>query len=155
MNPVFELKDVSYRYHGSIPALERINLTIRQGESVTILGANGSGKSTLLQLLDGLIFPATGTVKAFGEILQREIMLGDMKKCLALPLPVPRIPGQDEGLVRQSFCGADVRLLQFPRQVIEAVDRPHDLLKLPGFHYRDGFARLTACRRGKENEGKK
>ena len=81
MNPVFELKDVSYRYHGSIPALERINLTIRQGESVTILGANGSGKSTLLQLLDGLIFPATGTVKAFGEILTEEKLETDEFRC--------------------------------------------------------------------------
>ena len=66
-SPLFELRHVSYRYHATIPALEGINLSVRAGESVVILGANGSGKSTLLRLLDGLIFPSTGTILAFGE----------------------------------------------------------------------------------------
>jgi cobalt/nickel transport system ATP-binding protein len=71
-NPVYELSEVSYRYHASIPALDRFTLTIYPGESLTLLGANGSGKSTLLQLLDGLIFPTWGTITAFGEALTEE-----------------------------------------------------------------------------------
>lgn len=43
-------------------ALSGINLDIRQGEFVTIIGTNGSGKSTLLNLLAGTIAPDTGTV---------------------------------------------------------------------------------------------
>ena len=42
------------------------------GESLAILGANGSGKSTLLLLLDGLIFPSSGTIKAFNEVLSED-----------------------------------------------------------------------------------
>src|SRR3972149_4531360 len=38
-------------------------------ESVVILGANASGKSTLLQLMDGLLFPSAGQIRAFGREL--------------------------------------------------------------------------------------
>jgi cobalt/nickel transport system ATP-binding protein len=71
-NPLYELSEVSYRYHASIPALDRFSLCIYPGESLTLLGANGSGKSTLLQLLDGLIFPSSGSITSFGEKLTEE-----------------------------------------------------------------------------------
>ena len=71
-NPVYELSEVSYRYHAGIPALDRFSLAIYPGESLTLLGANGSGKSTLLHLLDGLIFPSWGSITAFGELLTEE-----------------------------------------------------------------------------------
>jgi cobalt/nickel transport system ATP-binding protein len=80
-NPIYELTKVNYRYHSTIRALEGISLCIYPGESLTILGANGSGKSTLLQLLDGLIFPASGTIKAFGEILTEEKLETDDYRC--------------------------------------------------------------------------
>lgn len=75
--PIFELKNVNYLYSNKIPALNGINLSIEEGEQVAILGANGSGKSTLLKLLDGLIFPSSGVVKAFGKILTENILDGD------------------------------------------------------------------------------
>jgi cobalt/nickel transport system ATP-binding protein len=64
---VFELHDVTYKYGRNQVALDGIDLVIRQGERVVLLGANGSGKSTLLKLLDGLYMPASGTLKVFGE----------------------------------------------------------------------------------------
>jgi cobalt/nickel transport system ATP-binding protein len=69
--PVFELKGVDYRYQG-VPALAELSLTIPRGKRVVLLGANGSGKSTLLRLLDGLYFPAAGTVSAFGAPLDAQ-----------------------------------------------------------------------------------
>src|SRR4030043_1725089 len=66
---IFELKDVYFSYLGRYPALCGIDITIRRGERITIIGANGSGKSTLLHMLDGLIFPDKGTVNAFGHDL--------------------------------------------------------------------------------------
>jgi cobalt/nickel transport system ATP-binding protein len=71
-DPVYELTKASYYYHPTIPAIENISLTINPGESLAILGANGSGKSTLLLLLDGLIFPSSGTIKAFNEVLSED-----------------------------------------------------------------------------------
>lgn len=75
--PIFELKNVNYLYLNKIPALDGINLSIEEGEQVAILGANGSGKSTLLKLLDGLIFPSSGIIKAFGKTLTENILDGD------------------------------------------------------------------------------
>lgn len=69
---VFDLKDVHYSYLGKFPALCGINMTIQAGEKIAVIGANGTGKSTLLHLLDGLIFPNSGKVMAFGQDLSEQ-----------------------------------------------------------------------------------
>ncbi len=74
---VFEVRDLSFAYTGSGPALARVNLRIHRGERVAILGANGSGKSTLLKILDGLYFPAQGEVRAFGRPLTEAALQED------------------------------------------------------------------------------
>ncbi|MFA4889054.1 MAG: ABC transporter ATP-binding protein [Candidatus Omnitrophota bacterium] len=71
-NSIFELEGVSFRYLGKYSALRGINLDIKQGQKLSIIGANGSGKSTLLHLLDGLIFPEQGVIKAFGKELNED-----------------------------------------------------------------------------------
>ena len=75
--PVFELKQVSYAYDGKQMALENINLTVNAGECLVILGANGCGKSTLLKLLDGLYFPTSGSICAFGQPLSEAALRDD------------------------------------------------------------------------------
>jgi cobalt/nickel transport system ATP-binding protein len=72
--PVFELNDVSFAYEDKAEALDRINLTVRCGESLAVLGANGSGKSTLLKILDGLYFPTGGSAHASGIPLTEEML---------------------------------------------------------------------------------
>jgi cobalt/nickel transport system ATP-binding protein len=64
---VFELEGVRYAYAGRQVALDGIDLVIRRGERVVLLGANGSGKSTLLKLLDGIVAPSGGTMRALGR----------------------------------------------------------------------------------------
>ncbi|MCK2036943.1 ABC transporter ATP-binding protein [Microbacterium sp. SSW1-49] len=53
--------DVSHRY-GATVALADVALSIRDGESVAIMGPSGSGKSTLLHILAGIVRPDAGTV---------------------------------------------------------------------------------------------
>jgi cobalt/nickel transport system ATP-binding protein len=69
---VFEVNNISYQYAGQVPSLDQISLEVRQGEKLAILGSNGSGKSTLLKILDGLYFPDSGSVKAFGQLLNEK-----------------------------------------------------------------------------------
>ncbi len=68
MDLIIEVKDVSYRYPGTEAedkkrnALTDINLSIRRGEFVGIIGHNGSGKSTLSKLLNAIIIPTKGDI---------------------------------------------------------------------------------------------
>lgn len=74
---IYELKGVGYTYGGGIVALRDVDMAVRVGEKVAILGANGSGKSTLLKILDGLYFATTGSVRAFGVPLDERLLADD------------------------------------------------------------------------------
>ena len=65
--PLYHLRGVRYRYPGDQIALDGIDLDIERGELVCLLGANGSGKSTLLKLLDGILTPSEGEMRALGR----------------------------------------------------------------------------------------
>jgi cobalt/nickel transport system ATP-binding protein len=69
MTAAFRLSGVRQEYRPGVPALDGIDLTISAGEHVAIVGANGSGKSTLLKMLDGLVFPSSGSITALGREL--------------------------------------------------------------------------------------
>ncbi len=65
------LKDVSYVYMAKTPyekaAIKNINIEIKPGEFLGIIGHTGSGKSTLLQHLNGLLKPTTGSITVEGQ----------------------------------------------------------------------------------------
>jgi ATP-binding cassette subfamily B protein len=66
--PAVEIQDLSFLYGdpSGIPALNHINLTVRRGEWLGIMGHTGSGKSTLIKALTRMIDPPPGTIKIFG-----------------------------------------------------------------------------------------
>jgi len=68
------LEGVRHEYRAGAPALAAIDLTILSGQHVAIVGANGSGKSTLLKMLDGLVFPTSGAISAFGAPLTADAL---------------------------------------------------------------------------------
>ena len=67
------LDNVSYTYQEGTPfasaALSDINLSIEDGSYTAIIGHTGSGKSTILQLLNGLLVPTKGSVRAFDTLI--------------------------------------------------------------------------------------
>ena len=60
-NIVLEAKNIS-KYFGTITALENVNLTVRQGECLGVVGDNGAGKSTFMKVLSGLYKPSNGSL---------------------------------------------------------------------------------------------
>ncbi len=63
---LLELGDVHVSY-GNVKAVKGINLSVDDGEIVTLLGANGAGKTTTLRAISGLLRPQSGTIR-FGEL---------------------------------------------------------------------------------------
>ena len=58
----------SQRATDSLAVLADVDLEVRRGESLGLIGANGAGKSTLLKLITGVLTPTTGSVSVHGEI---------------------------------------------------------------------------------------
>ncbi|GIM47076.1 ABC transporter ATP-binding protein [Collibacillus ludicampi] len=66
MSHLLELSQVN-SYYGKIQALKGINLTVKEGEIVTLLGSNGAGKSTTLKTISGLVRARSGSIRFMGE----------------------------------------------------------------------------------------
>lgn len=71
--PVIETHNLSKTYNPKRPAaLQRLNLTVTQGEIFGYLGPNGAGKSTTIRILMDLIRPTSGSAKLFGKDAQAD-----------------------------------------------------------------------------------
>ena len=129
--PCLDIRGVAMRYGegaGAITALERIDLSIRAQEFVTIVGPSGCGKSTLLYLIGGFLAPTAG-----------EILLHDR--------PITG-PGRDRGIVFQRYSlfpwrtvagniGYGLEEQGMPRAERDSVIREHvRLVHLEGFEDR-------------------
>ncbi len=64
--PLLELEGIN-TYYGQIHILQDLNIEIREGELVCLLGGNASGKSTTLKTILGIVRPRSGTVRFAGE----------------------------------------------------------------------------------------
>ena len=52
---------------GSVVANKNVNLSVRRGEILSILGENGSGKTTLMNMISGIYFPDEGSIFVNGQ----------------------------------------------------------------------------------------
>jgi energy-coupling factor transport system ATP-binding protein len=64
---VIEVEGLTHRYPNGVVALEGVDLTVRRGEFLAVLGQNGSGKTTLVKHFNGLLKPTEGTALVGGE----------------------------------------------------------------------------------------
>jgi energy-coupling factor transport system ATP-binding protein len=73
--PIIEVDGLSHSYPNGFAALEGVDMTVRQGEFLAVLGQNGSGKTTLVKHFNGLLKPTEGMVKVEGEETTEQGML--------------------------------------------------------------------------------
>ncbi|WP_319759402.1 ABC transporter ATP-binding protein [Maridesulfovibrio sp.] len=67
---MLKLKNVN-TFYGNIQALRNINIEVKQGEIITLIGANGAGKTTTLMTISGVVPPRTGEVLYNGEPIHK------------------------------------------------------------------------------------
>ena len=65
--PLIEVEGLSHRYPNGVLALEDVDLSVRRGEFLAVLGQNGSGKTTLVKHFNGLLRTTEGSVQVNGE----------------------------------------------------------------------------------------
>jgi branched-chain amino acid transport system ATP-binding protein len=58
-------------HHGQLAAVDRLDLTVEQGETLAVIGANGAGKSTLLRAIAGVLRCSAGTIRFDGQDITR------------------------------------------------------------------------------------
>ena len=63
---ILELTDLKKSF-GSNTVLKDINLSVKRGETIVVLGRSGTGKSVILKCIIGLILPDSGNIKVFGQ----------------------------------------------------------------------------------------
>lgn len=88
-----ELKGVTKRF-GEVVANDNVNLTLKKGEILSILGENGSGKTTLMNMLSGIYFPEEGQIFVDGK----EVTIKSPKDSFALGI----------GMIHQHFKLIDI-----------------------------------------------
>lgn len=68
---IISLKDICVSFVPENPVLKNLNLSLREGEYLSILGPGGSGKSTLLKVMLGIVKPSEGDIFLFGKQLAK------------------------------------------------------------------------------------
>ncbi|MFI9588377.1 ABC transporter ATP-binding protein [Streptomyces sp. NPDC052236] len=76
---------------GAVRAVDSVDLDIRRGETVALLGRNGAGKSTAISLMLGLDTPDAGRVSLFGRAPAQAVAAGRVGAMLQDGRPIPRV----------------------------------------------------------------
>ena len=132
----FQNVSLAYRSVKGEPhtVFQNLNLDIRNGEKVALIGSNGAGKSTLMKLMVGLLKPNAGTVSLFGEAI------GD-KKAEDLSRQISLVYQNPEEMFIKDSIRADIAYAMEVRNIPEWERRTGELLerfRLTELQDRDG-----------------
>lgn len=132
--PGIEVEDLRFAYGGGSPVLRGVNLGIRPGAKVALLGASGAGKSTLLLHLNGIHLPRQGVVRIGGTEIDRQ-SLASIRQRVGLVFQDPddqlfHLTVEEDVAFGPRNFGLDAGAVT--ERVREALDR----MQLSGFEHR-------------------
>lgn len=114
-----------------VTALKDINVSLKPGDRVALIGGNGAGKSTLLKVLAGILEPSSGHVRVSGRVSS----LLDMSMGMD-----PEATGYENIVMRSVILGATFREARQRVPEIEAFSELGEYLRLPMRTYSTGMA---------------
>ena len=92
MNNIINVNNISYEYipeESTFKAIDNLNLDVKQGEFVAIIGHNGSGKSTLSKNLNAILMPTKGNILIDGNDTKDEEKLWDIRQTAGMVFQNP------------------------------------------------------------------
>ena len=132
-----KLSNVSFVYPDGTQALTDVDLSVRAGEKVAVLGANGAGKSTLFQLFNGLLNPERGIVTVKGRVVEKACVK-EVRRLIGMVFQDP-----DDQLfsstVRQEIAYGLINLGVAGNQLEPAVARALKIVGLSGYENKSPF----------------
>ena len=155
MEPIIEIKNLTHIYSPNTPfeqrALDSVNLTIYQGETLGIIGRTGSGKSTLIQHLNGLVRPTSGQILFEGQdIWSSKELTHTIRFQVGLVFQYPEYQLFEETVARDiAFGPKNMKLSQEEidrrvREAAEFVELPQSVMELSPFELSGGQKRRVA-----------
>ena len=127
---LLELRGISKSF-GSNKVLDNLDLTVRRGESVAIIGPSGTGKSTILRIIAGLLAPDAGEIYVQGQ--KREGLIEDAADPVGIGMVFQQAALFDSLTVRENV---GFLLYQHSKlsaaQIEKLVDDVLELVGLPG-----------------------
>lgn len=152
---VIETKNLTYTYGAGTPfsktAIEDVNIAIKQGEFIGLIGHTGSGKSTLIQQLNGLLRPTSGTVLLNGkDIWEKKKEIRKVRFQVGMVFQYPEYQLFEDTVIKDiGFGPRNMGLSQdeVNQRVMQAVDfvgLDHTLLEKSPFDLSGGEKRRVA-----------
>ncbi|MEP7277381.1 MAG: ATP-binding cassette domain-containing protein [Bacteroidota bacterium] len=154
MEPVIEIHGLKKSFNGT-PVLSNINLTVKKGENVVILGKSGEGKSVTIKCITGLLSQDEGSLKVFGKEVKEmdKLELKDLRRRIGFLFQSAAL--YDSMSVRENLAFPLKRVAQVKDkkeiekrslEVLEAVGLAEAIDKMPselsgGMRKRMGLAR--------------
>jgi len=135
-----ELIDVSYRYpRTNRTVIKKLNLSVKKGELLAVMGENGAGKSTLCQILNGII-PHSAGGKLKGEVFieginTKESTIGQLSTIVGIVLEDPETQLFTTSVLNEVSFGPE-NLLMPVEEILERARRVLKLVRLDGFEDR-------------------
>ena len=111
-------------------ALDNVNLTIRKGERIGVIGPNGSGKTTLLKTIAGITLPTAGSVKTIGKI----VSLIDLEAGFH-----PDLTGEENIQLNGLLIGMSKKEINVHKERIRNFSGIGQFMKLPFYTYSSGM----------------